>query len=119
MGNSREAGQPSAATSDKPYNPTTKLRFFRNDDVKAVEDKFEVTCDPALFSNVAAALEAKSVPTERREITRIPTNTVDLNAEDGRKVLKLMEKLDDHDDVQSVASNFNITEAAMAELGES
>jgi transcriptional/translational regulatory protein YebC/TACO1 len=88
------------------------------EDVKHVDDKFEVTCDPTMFSNVAAALEAKELETERREIARIPTNTVDLDAENGRKVLKLIEKLDDHDDVQSVASNFNITESAMAELGE-
>lgn len=88
------------------------------DDVKHVEDKFEVTCDPAKFSEVAAALEAKNLETDRREIARIPTNTVDLDAESGRKVLRLMEKLDDHDDVQSVASNFNIPEAAMSEIGE-
>lgn len=88
------------------------------DDVKHVEDKFEVTCDPARFSDVAAALEAKGVETESRQIARIPTNTVDLDVENGRKVLKLIEKLDDHDDVQSVASNFNITEAAMAEIGD-
>lgn len=88
------------------------------DDVAQVEDKFEVTCDPTKFSDVAAALEAKSIATDRREITRIATNTVDLDAENGRKVLKLMEKLEDHDDVQTVASNFNITEAAMAEMGE-
>lgn len=88
------------------------------DDVKLVEDKFEVTCDPSNFSDVAAALEAREIETESRQITRIPTNTVDLDADNGRKVLKLIEKLDDHDDVQSVASNFNITEAAMAEIGD-
>jgi transcriptional/translational regulatory protein YebC/TACO1 len=43
---------------------------------------------------------------------------VDLDAETGRKVLKLMEKLDDHDDVQRVVSNFNIPEEAMAEIAD-
>lgn len=88
------------------------------DDVKHVEDKFEVTCDPSKFSDVAAALEAASIEAESRQISRIPTNTVDLDADNGRKVLKLMEKLDDHDDVQSVAANFNIPEEAMAEIGD-
>jgi transcriptional/translational regulatory protein YebC/TACO1 len=88
------------------------------DDVKQAEDKFEVTCDPARFSDVAAALEASKIETESRQISRIPTNTVDLDADDGRKVLKLMEKLDDHDDVQSVAANFNIPDEAMAEIGD-
>jgi transcriptional/translational regulatory protein YebC/TACO1 len=89
------------------------------EDVKLADDEYEVLCDPAAFSAVAEALEQKGVVTTRREIVRIPTSTVDLDAENGRKVLKLMEKLDDQDDVQAVASNFNITEEAMAELGES
>jgi YebC/PmpR family DNA-binding regulatory protein len=88
------------------------------DDVKLVEDRFEVTCEPSNFSAVATVLEAKGLAAERREIARIPTNTVDLDADAGRKVLKLMDKLDDHDDVQSVAANFNITEEAMAEIGD-
>ena len=43
---------------------------------------------------------------------------MDLDADNARKVLKLMERLDDHDDVQSVASNFNIPDEVMAEIGE-
>jgi YebC/PmpR family DNA-binding regulatory protein len=86
------------------------------EDVKLSDDEYEVICDPAAFSAVAEALEQKGVETTRREIVRIPTSTVDLDAENGRKVLKLMEKLDDQDDVQAVASNFNITEEAMAEM---
>jgi transcriptional/translational regulatory protein YebC/TACO1 len=50
------------------------------------------------------------------EITRIPTSTIDLDVETGRKVLALMEKLDDHDDVQNVSANFNIPQEAMAEI---
>jgi YebC/PmpR family DNA-binding regulatory protein len=83
------------------------------DDVKRVDDKFEVTCDPAVFQQVADALAAGGIATEVSEINRIPSSTVDLDAETGRKVLKLLEKLDDHDDVQNVAANFNIPEEAM------
>jgi len=43
---------------------------------------------------------------------------VDLDVETSRKVLKLMEELDDHDDVQNVSANFNIPDEAMAEIGE-
>jgi YebC/PmpR family DNA-binding regulatory protein len=86
------------------------------EDVKHVEDKFEITCDPSSFGAVAAALEAKGLETEAQEISRLPTSTVDLDAETGRKILKLMENLDDHDDVQSVSANFNIPEEAMAEI---
>ena len=55
---------------------------------------------------------------EAKQITRIPNNTVDLDVETSRKVLKLMEELDDHADVQNVSANFNIPDEAMAEIGE-
>ncbi|MGD9647034.1 MAG: YebC/PmpR family DNA-binding transcriptional regulator [Pirellulales bacterium] len=87
------------------------------DDVKRVDGKFEVTCEPSVFQAVADALEAAGIETEVKEIARIPQNTVDLDSETARTVLKLVEKLDDHDDVQSVSANFNIPEEALAELG--
>jgi YebC/PmpR family DNA-binding regulatory protein len=86
------------------------------DDVKRVDDKFQVTCDPSVFAEVGTALTDAGITVESSEITRIPQSTVDLDAETGRKVLALMEKLDDHDDVQSVSSNFNIPEDALAEI---
>ncbi|HEX4131316.1 MAG TPA: YebC/PmpR family DNA-binding transcriptional regulator [Pirellulales bacterium] len=87
------------------------------DDVKRDGDEFEVTCDPSAFQAVGDALEAKGIGPESRELTRIPTNTIDLDADIGRKVLSLVQKLDDHDDVQRVVANFNIPEEAMAEIG--
>jgi YebC/PmpR family DNA-binding regulatory protein len=86
------------------------------DDVRHEGGKFEVTCDPAAFSAVGDALDAAGINVEMKQITNIPKSTVDLDAETARKVLKLMEALDDHDDVQSVSANFNIPEETMAEL---
>lgn len=86
------------------------------DDVRREGDKFEITCDPDLFSDLCAALETAEIEPEVKQITRLPNNTVDLDAESGRKVLKMMEALDDHDDVQNVSANFNIPDEAMAEL---
>ena len=88
------------------------------DDVRTEEGKFHVTCEPETFSGVSAALAAAEVAVEAKQITRIPNNTVDLDVETSRKVLKLMEELDDHDDVQNVSANFNIPDEAMAEIGE-
>jgi len=88
------------------------------DDVRRADATFEVTCDPAVFQQVAEALKAHPLEPEVQEVTRIPTVTVDLDAETGRKVLRLMELLDDHDDVQAVSANFNIPDEAMAEIGE-
>ncbi|HEV7225726.1 MAG TPA: YebC/PmpR family DNA-binding transcriptional regulator [Pirellulales bacterium] len=86
------------------------------DDVKRIGDSFEVTCDPAIYQQVSEALSQRGLQPENSQISRIPTNTVDLDAEAGRNVLKLVEKLDDHDDVQSVVANFNIPDEAMAEI---
>lgn len=86
------------------------------EDVKRVDDMFEVTCDPSDYQQVADVFAEAKLKCEVNEITRIPTTTVDLDADTARKVLKLLERLDDHDDVQSVSSNFNITDEAMAEI---
>ncbi len=86
------------------------------DDVRREGEKFEITCDPDQFSDLLSELEKAGIEPEVKELTRIPNNTVDLDVESARKVLKLMEALDDHDDVQNVSANFNIPDEAMAEL---
>ncbi len=86
------------------------------DDVRRSGGMFEVLCAPEAFEQVKAALEEAKIPTEVAEITRVPTNTVELDADQGRKILKLLEALEDHDDVQSVTSNFNIPDEVMAEI---
>jgi YebC/PmpR family DNA-binding regulatory protein len=86
------------------------------DDVRHVGESFEITCSPDVFTAVCDAIEKAGLKAELSEIARIPKDTVDLDADTGRSVLKLMEALDDHDDVQKVASNFNIPDEAMAEI---
>jgi YebC/PmpR family DNA-binding regulatory protein len=89
------------------------------DDVQAAGEQFEVTCDPAKYRDVLAALEKAGVKVEASQITRLSKNMVDVtDPEEARKVLKLIERLDDHDDVQSVSSNFNIPDEVMAQVGE-
>ncbi len=88
------------------------------DDVTLSGDRWEVKCEPPVMAAVVDALQQAGLAVESNEIVRIPTNTVDVEDVDtARKVLDLMERLDDHDDVQTVAANFNIPEAAMAQLG--
>ncbi|NOZ41195.1 MAG: YebC/PmpR family DNA-binding transcriptional regulator [Planctomycetes bacterium] len=86
------------------------------EDVKAVGDKFEVISDPENFAALQDALQAANIETEMAELNRIPSETVDLDVDTARKILKLIDQLDDHDDVQKVAANFNIPEEALAEL---
>ena len=88
------------------------------DDVKPAGDRWEVICEPAAMVGVIAAIQQGGMEIESNEIVRIPTNSVDVDDVDtARRVLALMERLDDHDDVQSVAANFNIPDEAMAQLG--
>jgi len=86
------------------------------DDVKVVADSFEVICAVELFQQVSEALETEKLPTDVAELARIPSSTVELDAESGRKVLKLLEALEDQDDVQSVTANFNIPDEIMEEV---
>lgn len=88
------------------------------EDIRQEGDKFEVLCEPDVYSAVSDAFASAELMAATQEITRIPTNTVDLDADSARKVLKLMEALDDHDDVQNVSANFNIPDEAMAEIAE-
>jgi YebC/PmpR family DNA-binding regulatory protein len=88
------------------------------EDIQEAGDSFELTCDPAAYREVAKVLEAASIKPSASQITLIPKDTVDLDIAAARKVLKLMESLDDHDDVQNVSSNFNIPEEVMSQIGE-
>jgi YebC/PmpR family DNA-binding regulatory protein len=88
-------------------------------DVQHAGDKLEVLCEPDTFSTVSDALHAAELMPESKEIARIPTSTIELDLDGARKVLKLLEILDDHDDVQSVSANFEIPDEIMAALVES
>ena len=85
------------------------------DDLKRSGSTFEITCDPTQFAKVQDALQKNHVPVEHSEITQLPKVPVDVDTESAKKVIRLIEALDDHDDVQNVYSNLNLTEAQLAE----
>jgi len=86
------------------------------EDVKTAEDKYEVVSDPDSFAGLQDALRAAEIEIEMSTLSRVPNDTVDLDLDNAKKVLKLMDDLDDHDDVQKVAANFNLPDGVMAEL---
>lgn len=86
------------------------------DDVRREGESFEITCDPDRFNDLSDAIEKAGLNPEANELAQIPKDTVELDVETARGVLKLMDMLDDHDDVQKVAANFNIPDEAMAEI---
>lgn len=83
------------------------------DDVAVEGDQYEVTCAVESFNDVSSAIESAGLEADVCKITQIPKETVDLDAGSAKKVLKLMEQLDEHDDVQNLSANFNIPDDAV------
>ena len=83
------------------------------DDMKLVEGTFEITTSVASFEAVRQALEAKGVPMSLAELTMIPQTSVHLDGKPATQMLKLMDALEDHEDVQKVSANFDIDAAVM------
>ncbi|HEX6045852.1 MAG TPA: YebC/PmpR family DNA-binding transcriptional regulator [Pyrinomonadaceae bacterium] len=84
------------------------------DDLRDDEDNFEILTSPDAFEGVLAAIKAAGIEPQAAEIEMLPQNYIKLDGADARQMLKLMEALEDHDDVQKVSANFDISEADMA-----
>ena len=89
------------------------------DDLKRSGSTYDITCDPAHFNQVQEALKKNNVTPQLAEISQIGKALVDADAETARKLMKLVEALDDHDDVQNVYTNLNLTEEVAAEMASS
>lgn len=85
------------------------------EDVRQAEDVFEIITDPHDFDAVKQALEGKEIPSELAEVTMIPQNTVKLEGKQAAQMLRLMEDLEDNDDVQNVYANFDIPDEVLQE----
>lgn len=86
------------------------------DDVKETDGGFEITCPADDFDRLSQALENAGLECEVAEVTQIAANEIELDADAARKVMKLIEALEDSDDVQNVTGNFNIPDDIMQEL---
>src|SRR6516165_3787874 len=80
------------------------------DDMKRAGSTFDITCDPGVFAQVQTALQKNGIMPAVAEISQVAKNPVDIDVETGRKLMRLMEALDDQDDVQNVYSSANISE---------
>jgi YebC/PmpR family DNA-binding regulatory protein len=78
------------------------------EDVRDEDEIFEVVTRPEDFEKVKERLDQEKISVSSAQVTLVPKNTVDVDAKNVEQVLKLSEELEDHDDVQSVAANFNI-----------
>jgi len=84
------------------------------DDLRDDEDNFEIITSPDAFDAVLTAIKGAGIEPQVAEIEMVPQNYIRLEGSDARQMLKLMESLEDHDDVQKVSANFDISEADMA-----
>jgi YebC/PmpR family DNA-binding regulatory protein len=84
------------------------------EDLKREGDQFIVTTDPATLHAVKGALEAKGITVQEAEIAMIPKTTVHVEGKTAESLLKLMDELEDLDDVQKVDANFDIDLAELA-----
>jgi len=87
------------------------------DDVVSSENGHEVYASQESFAEVAKALEAKFGEPRKSGLVWKPQNTVPVDDDKGEKMIKLLELLNEHDDVQNVYANFEVSDALMAKMG--
>lgn len=87
------------------------------DDVKTEESELVVVTSTDTFESVKAAIEQTGLKYASAEVTMIPKNNVRIEGKEAEHMLRLMENLEDSDDVQNVYSNFDIAEELMQALG--
>jgi transcriptional/translational regulatory protein YebC/TACO1 len=85
-------------------------------DVNDTGKEFEVKTDSANFEEVKKALDSAGIKTSYAEVTMVPQTTVRLTGKEAEQMLKLMEGLEDSDDVQKVYANFDIPDEEMERL---
>jgi YebC/PmpR family DNA-binding regulatory protein len=86
------------------------------DDIRIDDDVYEIRTTPEAFEDVRGALEERRLTLGVAEITMLPQNTVPVEGKQAEQVVRLMEALDDHDDVRKAYANFDIPDAVLAEL---
>jgi YebC/PmpR family DNA-binding regulatory protein len=86
------------------------------EDIRESDDVFEIYCPPDALADVTDALGAAAIDFATAEVSLVPKTLVPLEGKNAAKFLKLLEALEDHDDVQTVFANFDIPPAVMEEL---
>jgi YebC/PmpR family DNA-binding regulatory protein len=86
------------------------------EDVIPAGEVYEIRCEVADFMTVRQGLEQAVIKYASAELTMIPKNTVALNESDARKTLRLLDALEDNDDVQEVYANFDVSDEVMEAL---
>jgi YebC/PmpR family DNA-binding regulatory protein len=86
------------------------------DDVRESGDTFEIEMSPSVLSDVRSALEEAGVDVESADVTQLPTTTIAIDADGAGKIFRLIDALEDLDDVQEVFANFDVSDEIMEQL---
>jgi len=86
------------------------------DDMVSYDDLYEITCEPSVLNQVKQALLDNGITPDTAQVANVAKQNVTPSVENARKVLKLMEALEEHDDVQNVSANFDIPAELMVEM---
>jgi len=87
------------------------------DDMQTVGEIYEITCEPNAYEQLKNALQEKEIPTEVAEISMVPQSTITIDDIDtAKKILRLMDELEDHDDIQNVYANFDIPDEIISQI---
>ena len=125
-GNMGEAGSVAWMFSKKGYIAIDKSKGDEDtlmtlaidagaDDFASEESNYEIYTAPDAFDKVLSALKAKGIQPETSEISMIPQNYIKVEGKTAQQLVKLMEAMEEHDDVQHVYANFDIEESELAE----
>jgi YebC/PmpR family DNA-binding regulatory protein len=88
------------------------------DDLRDDGSNFEVTMTPEKYEAVLEALKKNDIEIAASEVGFLPQNYIKVEGKEAQQVLRLMEELEDHDDVQTVSSNFDISEEEIASFSQ-
>ena len=84
------------------------------DDLRDDEDNFEIITSLEKFEGVQSAIKSAGIEPQLAEVAMVPQTYIKLEGSSAQQMLRLMEAIEDHDDVQKVYANFDIDEAGMA-----
>ena len=82
------------------------------------EDNYEIITMPENMNNVKATIEASGIPVSLAEITMLPKSYATLDKKQAEQMIRLIEALEDHDDVQNVYTNFDVPDEVIAKVGK-
>jgi YebC/PmpR family DNA-binding regulatory protein len=86
------------------------------EDLQVIGDSFLLTCDPSKITETRSALQQSTIDYESADVEFVSTLKVEVDVINARKVIDLIEALEELDDVQEVYTNMEISESVMAEL---